>query len=126
MRVRCLIVAIAIPLAACRSNSDPVVSSCAGVGSSQLYVVVRDARSGVPAAQGATVSGSRRNGSDVATVSGVLLSDSVLVVEGVPGTYDLTIKKAGYQDLVLTNVVVGVDALCGKRYSVSAALQPLS
>lgn len=130
MRVSCqsLALVLGVVVASCSRDNEVVGTRCAsgGVGTSALNVFVRDARTNLPAARGASLIGVRAPYGPTDSIRGGPFDDSTLVTAGIPGTWQLTIKKTGYQDWTGKDIVVGEEAICGKVFSVSAALQPIN
>jgi hypothetical protein len=98
---RLTLFAIAVMVAAC---GDFLSRVCAGVGLPAVAVTVFDAQSGARAAAGASLILHSAGCTD--SVAGVT-NDQVLVgCWDHEGTYDVTVRKAGYRDWVQTGVRV--------------------
>ena len=101
-RVRC-IVAVVLAAAAC----DESLEACAGIGAPGLAVTVTDSLTGAPAAAGATLVATRVRGGVYADSATGERDDQVLYgADDRPGVYDVTVRKAGYQEWRRTSVEV--------------------
>jgi hypothetical protein len=109
-------------------DRGPTAIVCAGVADVSIYVGVIDARTGLPAARGATLSaiGTHRlaAGPYVDTTAGGAISDSLMVVAAFPGSYSVIVRKSRYSDWS-ASLTVADDALCTHHdSSLEAPLQP--
>jgi hypothetical protein len=111
--------AASLALGAC----SVVPLTCTDEARPTLSVEVRDARTGVPAAQGAR--GVIREGTYSDSLRAV--TETLLVAENTferPGTYDVTVEKAGYLAWTERGVVVTADACHVRSRTITARLEP--
>ena len=94
---------------------------CPAVALPYLTVEVRDAQTGVPAAEGAT--GTASDGAFVDPLN--VLDDLVMVPETYerPGAYDVLIQKPGYKDWTAENVRVRRGACNVRTVDLEARLE---
>ena len=93
-------------LTAC--SSAPLLTGCAGVGAWGLVVSVQDSVSAAPAAAGATLFtyDLAAGGARVDSTTGTSDTDILRGADDRPGSYSVTVRKAGYRDWVRSDVVV--------------------
>jgi hypothetical protein len=97
--------------------------TCTDEARSTLSVEVRDARTGAPAAQGAR--GILREGAYSDSLHAA--TESLLIAHATferPGTYDVTVEKAGYLTWTERGVQVTADACHVRSRTITARLEP--
>lgn len=122
-----------LPLFALAGCDELPLGGCPGWERHGIEIEVRDARTGVPAAHGAT--GWVKDGSytDVLQVSGWTGSppdpSNALVLSGAMerrGRYDVVVRKAGYQEWRRSGVRVGGNSCGVEPVRLRAELVPLT
>lgn len=97
-------------LAALSSCSD--TTTCDGSLVPAIQVTVRDQQTGALIGAQTTIIAKLNGGSPDSTTSGAGSDANPVWVGRLPGTYDLVVRKAGYSDLSINNIVVGSDGAC--------------
>lgn len=100
---RCLAIALGVFLGGCSQQS---AAPCTDILLHAITVEIRDAETNAPAAQYATLvvrNGAYADSATTTAPAALMLS----AAPGRPGTYDVTVRKAGYQEWNAENVRVG-------------------
>ena len=124
------LVAFGIVAASCGRPTDGSEITCSNELRPAIEVDVFDARTGIPAAAGATVllSGSARDSVTAPTSSGALVIAKVWYEDRVKaGSYSVTVRKPGYSDWTQSNIQVQSDQ-CHVRTieRLAARLEPVA
>ncbi len=122
--------ACAIVAASCGSPTGGGGFSCTGELLPAIEVDVFDARTGTPAAAGATVllSGSAQDSVTAPSTSGALVIAKVWYEDRVKaGSYSVTVRKAGYSDWTQSNIRVQFDRCHVQTFErLAARLEPVA
>lgn len=108
------------------SGCNVIGITCPLIGSDAIIVEIRDAATGAPAAAGATLI--VRQGTYADTVQGGPAASATLSAASErAGTYDVLVRKPGYQDWTQENVTVRRAGACDRLDPVrlQAELQPV-
>lgn len=124
------LVAGAIVAASCGRPTDGSEITCSKELRPAIEVDVFDARTGIPAAAGATVllSGSAQDSVTAPTSSGALVIAKVWYEDRVKaGSYSVTVRKPGYSDWTQSNIHVQSDQCHVRTFErLAARLEPVA
>jgi hypothetical protein len=120
--------ACAIVAASCGSPTGGADAACSNELRPAIEVDVFDARTGIPAAAGATVllTGSAQDSVTAPSTSGALVIAKVWYEDRVKaGSYSVTVRKPGYSDWTQSNIRVQSDQCHVRTFErLAARLEP--
>ncbi|HTJ22121.1 MAG TPA: hypothetical protein VL383_06985 [Gemmatimonadaceae bacterium] len=123
-------VAFAIVATGCGSPTDSGDVTCSRELRPAIEVDVFDARTGTPAAAGATVllSGSAQDSVTAPSTAGALVVAKVWYEDRVKaGSYSVTVRKLGYSDWTQSNIHVQADQCHVRTFErLAARLEPVA
>lgn len=127
MRFIVIVACAALVCAGCKDSGSPSGVMCTTEARVGLQISVRDAVTGLPAAN--NVIAIARDNSFVDTLRAFPFGnpDSALTLYGLyerPGVYAVILKKSGYQDWIRTDVVLNKDQCHVITVQLEARLQP--
>ena len=124
------LVAFGIVAASCGRPTEGSQATCSNELRPAIEVDVFDARTGIPAAAGATVllSGSAQDSVTAPTTSGALVIAKVWYEDRVKaGSYSVTVRKPGYSDWTQSNIHVQSDQCHVSTFErLAARLEPVA